>query len=357
MTILQKYIFREWFWTLLAVFIVLTIVLLGVFLGEMLNDMADGRMPPGLLWIQVLLQLPETMGNILPLSGFIAIMWGLGRLYRDQEMAVMRSTGFGWRQMLRPLINLVVPLAVLLLVIEISIAPRAAALADEKLEQAFRSAAIWGLQEGRFHVLQNGELVVYVEALEDDGRVLSNIFIQQTDEAHEQVWIAKRGNYWLDEETNQKYLTLEDGQITDSERGQLDVRILNFSRNDLKLPEPDSSSNGVRLESMPTAELLAIADAASWAELQWRLSPTILVLVLGLLAIPLAHSDPREGRGSRVVLGILSYAIYANTLYLCRSWVSEGVLPVSFGMWWVHALVFGIALIWLRRQGRMSQHA
>ena len=353
MTILQKYVFREWFWTLLAVSFVLIVVLLGLFLGELLNDLATGRMPPGLLWIQLLLRMPNTLQSILPLSGFIAVMWGLGRLYRDQEMAVMRASGFHWRQLLRPLWALLVPLSAVLLVIGIDLAPRSAALADQKLEEAFRTAAIWGLQAGRFHELQNGALVVYVEAVDEDGSTLHNIFIDQTDDTSEKVWFAKRGRYWMDTDTGQRFLTLEDGQVTQRIQGKLNLRVLSFARNDLMLPEPERKTSRVREESVPTSELLSEHNASAWAELQWRVSPTIMVLVLSLLAIPLAHSNPREGRGARAVLGMLSYAIYANTLFLARTWVADGVLPASIGLWWVHLLVLLVALGWMHRQGRM----
>ena len=67
----------------------------------------------------------------------------------------------------------------------------------------------------------------------------------------------------------------------------------------------------------------------------------------------MAHSAPREGRGGRIVLGILTYMVYANLLYMCRSWISKGEMPAWLGMWWVHALVLVVALIWLQRQGRM----
>ena len=87
------------------------IVLLGTYLGDMLNDIVDGRMPAGFMSMQLLLHMPETLGNILPLTGFVAVMWGLGRVYRDQEMAVMRSSGCGWRPLLKPWFRLVLPLA------------------------------------------------------------------------------------------------------------------------------------------------------------------------------------------------------------------------------------------------------
>jgi lipopolysaccharide export system permease protein len=204
LSILQKYILREWFWTSLAVSIVLLIVLLGAFIGEMLNDIADGRMPAGLMSMQLLLHMPETLGNIFPLAGFVAVMWGLGRLYRDQEMAVMRSSGFGWKQLMTPLLSLVIPLAVILLVLGLSVAPRTAQMAEEQLEQAFRSAAVWGLQPGIFHQLRHGDLIIYAESIEADGSALSNIFIKQRDEEREQVWVAQSGRYWMDDATGER---------------------------------------------------------------------------------------------------------------------------------------------------------
>jgi len=354
LNILQKYILREWFWTSLAVAIVLLVVLLGAFLGDMLNDIADGRMPAGLMTMQLLFHMPETLGNIFPLAGFIAVLWGLGRLYRDQEMAVMRSSGFGWKQLLKPLLILVLPLAAILLVLGLAIAPTTARMAEQQLEQAFRSAAIWGLQPGKFHVLRRGDLVIYAEAIEDDGQGLRNIFIKQRQQDREQIWVAKRGTYWMDGETGDRFLILEEGNVTEYAAGQLDMRVLNFARNDLRLPEPESrKSKGNKVRSKSSLELLNEGGAESVAELQWRLAPAISVIVLGLLAIPLSHSQPRESRGSRIVLGILIYLLYGNSLYLVRTWIGEGILPVAFGMWWVHIAFLVISFVWIRQQGRM----
>jgi len=349
---------REWFWTALAVSIVLVVVLLGAYLSDMLKDIAGGRIPAGLLGIQLLLHLPESLGNILPLAGFVAVMWGLGRFYRDQEMAVMRSSGFGWRNLLKPLLSLVIPMAVALLVLGLWLAPTTARMAEEQLEKAFRSAAVWGLQAGKFHVLRQGELVLYAEAIEEDGSTLRNIFIKQRQAEREQVWVAQKGRYWMDVDTGDRYLVLEDGVVTDVAPGQLDVRVLSFARNDLRLPEPEfRKRKNTKINSVSSRELFNNGNTESIAELQWRLSPAITVIVLGLLAIPLAHSEPREGRGFRAVLGILVYILYGNLLYLCRSWVIDGVLPTYIGMWWVHLVFLIISFAWVRRQGRFPVKA
>ena len=44
-----------------------------------------------------------------------------------------------------------------------------------------------------------GELVLYVEAIEEDGSELRNIFIKQRQEEREQVWVAQKGRYWMDQ--------------------------------------------------------------------------------------------------------------------------------------------------------------
>jgi len=351
LNILQKYILREWFWTFLAATAVLIVVMFGVTLGELLNDVAGGRIPPGLLGTLLLLKMPDALNTIFPLAMFIAVIWGLGRLYRDQEMAVMRSSGFSWQMMLRPLFNLLLPIGAGVFLIGVFLVPVAAHSSHAKLESAFRTAAEWGLQTGRFHVLQDGNLVLYVESVESDGRSLKNIFIQHRDGDREQIWIADRGYYWFDSVSGDRYLTLENGQITEGGNTALDFGVVRFSRNDLRLPEPAEKDESPRIEGRPTRELLFSASAEEMAELQWRVSPALAIIVLGLLAVPLAHSAPKEGRSARVLLGILAYSVYANVLYMSRSWIAEGSMPAAIGMWWIHLLTLGIAVFWMRRQG------
>jgi lipopolysaccharide export system permease protein len=353
LNILQKYIFREWLWTFLAVTIVLTVVMVGVALGELLSDIAGGRIPSGLLWTLIGLKMPEVMGTILPLSIFIAIIWGLGRIYRDQEMSVMRSSGFQWQMMLRPLFNLLAPVAAILLLIGLFLNPVAATATQQKLLDAFRNAAEWGLQTGKFHVLRGGDLVLYVEAVEKDGRTLRNVFIQQRNDDREQVWSAEKGYYWLDKKTGNRYLTLENGQITEGGTETLDFGIMRFSKNDLRLPAPEDRVKQDAIEARKSSEILFSGSLEGLVEIQWRIAPAIIVIVLGLLAIPLSHSAPGEGRGGRALLGILAYSVYVNTLYMSRNWLLKEELPAVLGLWWVHALALLITLIWLRRQGRM----
>ena len=59
------------------------------------------------------------------------------------------------------------------------------------------------------------------------------------------------------------------------------------------------------------------------------------------------------GRFERNLLAmILVYLLYGNILFLCRTWVGEGLLPAYIGLWWVHIFFIVITFVWIRRQGR-----
>ncbi len=83
------------------------------------------------------------------------------------------------------------------------------------------------------------------------------------------------------------------------------------------------------------------------AEVQWRISPAIALIILVFLAIPLSKSSPRDSRYTGLILGILIYMIYANCLGAARVWYEQGVTPEIYGLWWVHvtALILGMFML------------
>ena len=127
----------------MAVAIVMLIVMIGVSLGELVGDVASGSTPSGLMGTLMVLKIPAVLSTILPLSIFVSIIWGTGRMYHDQEMSVMRASGFSWLMLLHPLFNLLMPVAVILLAVDLFVAPKAAGVVQQKLEEAYRTASEW----------------------------------------------------------------------------------------------------------------------------------------------------------------------------------------------------------------------
>ena len=99
-----------------------------------------------------------------------------------------------------------------------------------------------------------------------------------------------------------------------------------------------------------TLALLESSVLADRAELQWRISLPVSLIVLGLLAVPLSRSSPREGRYARLGIGLLIYIVYANMMSIAGVWVQRGVISEWLGMWWVHGAVVLLALLMLARE-------
>src|SRR5699024_6807328 len=153
-------------------------------------------------------------------------------------------------------------------------------------------------------------------------------------------------------ETGERQIVLLDGRRYEGTAGQADFRIMTFSEYGVNLPSKTATYNPGSLDQKPTSELLNSEKPADRAQLQWRISSPLMVLLLTLLAVPLAYLRPRQGRYAKIIVGVLIYVAYANMLGVAQSWISEGALSPLIGVWWVHLLVVGLGLVLLgRRQG------
>ncbi|HGY11750.1 MAG TPA: LptF/LptG family permease, partial [Desulfobacterales bacterium] len=86
------------------------------------------------------------------------------------------------------------------------------------------------------------------------------------------------------------------------------------------------------------------------AELQWRISQVLMMILLAMLAVPLSKSAPRQGRYGKMALAILLYIAYTNLLMVAMNWIRKGVVSPEIGMWWVHALFLLLFIILFARQ-------
>jgi lipopolysaccharide export system permease protein len=102
-------------------------------------------------------------------------------------------------------------------------------------------------------------------------------------------------------------------------------------------------------ESLPLQDLLRKKSLTYTAEIQWRISLVLSLLILALLAIPLSNSSPRKGRFSKIFPAIIIYFLYSNLLNVAQSLVKKGDLPPMIGMWWVH-IIFLALFIYLFSQ-------
>jgi lipopolysaccharide export system permease protein len=114
----------------------------------------------------------------------------------------------------------------------------------------------------------------------------------------------------------------------------------------LNLKEP-AEVVGYKRKAAANSVLWNSSAPADVAELQWRLSRGLATLLLALLAIPLSHVSPRHGRNERAFMAAVVFAIYYNLGGLAHSWVEHDVVAAFPGVWWLHAVMFLLVIMFL----------
>lgn len=362
--IISRYLAREVVYTLLAVTTVLLLAFLSQQVVRYLNFVAIGKIPTSVLLQLVSFEAPYILSLLLPLGLYLGILLAYGRLYADNEMAILHMVGYGNGRVLRltAMIALVVAAFVLLLMVWVN------PLVSAKRQQVMASDEatvhlVQTLIPGRFQVSPDGRHVMYVEKLSRDRQRAENIFLaeqkKQTVNANEKpgltdqyAWMlvtASEGYQAKEVGTQSQFFVTQDGYRYEGTPGQNDYKIIQFKKYAVRILENEVRITHEQNETLSVTELwhdYAKSDKA--AELQWRVSLALSTFILAILAVPMSAMRPRQGRYLSLIPAVLVYMVYVQLLYIARHWVEHNVIPISIGMWWVHGvMLLFIALVML----------
>ncbi len=344
--VLHRYLLLEGLVSWAAVTTVLLSIMLSTRFAHFLADAAAGKIPREFLLNIAGLSSLQYLVILIPISLLLAILLTLGRMYRDHEMAAMAGCGIGPETLYRPFVVLAVSLAARTAALSFHIGPWAGRRADDLFRDAQRLMRFTPFESGRFKQLAGGRAVFYAAEVGGiDGKV-TTVFAWLQDRRGTSIITAQRGAQTLDTQTGERILTLEDGYRYSGEAGRADYDVLRFATLTTRVEPPALPYLKGRRKLVETGQLLGSDDPEDQAELHWRIAAPVTVLLLALMAVPLAHTSPRAGRYGKLVIGILAYLVYSNLLALGQAWVAKGYVPGSIGLWWVHALA-GVCAFWL----------
>jgi lipopolysaccharide export system permease protein len=350
--ILARYLFREGALNWLAVTMVLLLVMLATRFVRFLGAAAAGDIPPDLVFQVVALSGLQYLMVIAPISLLIGVMLALGRLYKDQEISAATACGVGLRAIVLPFAGLGVIAALLTSALAFDIGPRAGRTVDYLVKAAREQISYAPFESGRFTSLSAGRAVFYSGRADSGAGSFEQVFIRVDEPGYEGLITARAGSQRVDTTTGEREIVLTEGHRYGGEPGGLAWDITQFARFTMRVMPPDVIYVPSKTKIDRTRTLIERGDDEAWAELHWRISAPIAVLLMVLIAVPLSHVGPRQGRYSKVILGLLVYLVYANLLGLGQAWIAGGRISPVVGLWWVHAaaLIFGLILL-ARRAG------
>lgn len=350
--VFDRYVIRQTLVVWAGVVAVLVAVVVANRFAVYLGRVATGRLPGGETFVLLALSVVSLLELVLPVSLFLAAMLTLGRLYRDSEATAAWTCGLTPGRLYRPFVVLGSVAALALAGLALYVSPWAEATAHEVTVQARATAQVSIMVPGRFKTFSDGRGVFYVGGEAAGGGGFTQVFSVLGGSGEGVAIVADRGRIVVAPATGERHLKLADGVRYAGVPGRLDWTLTRFSRADVLLQPPREEAANRDLDSLSTAALIARSGDRVRAELAWRIAQPFTVLVLLLVAVPLAHTRPRRGRYARLVPAILFFIVYFNLLGIAQMWVARGSAPT---LAWVPlaGIAVGLVMLW-RNFGRRT---
>ncbi|SLJ83284.1 ABC transporter permease protiein YjgP/YjgQ [Psychrobacter sp. DAB_AL43B] len=387
----------------------LVVMMLGGRLIRYFGIAAEGNLDISLLFTIIGYNLPYFLELILPLAFFIALMLVFGRLYVDQEMAVINASGVSRGRLGRLMTPLILALFVGEAALSIVGKPWGVRSSESVWQQQALTSAFDLIRPNQF--ISSGNYHLYVGSLSDDKKQLQDVILIQSEpekkggsaknntvkdaamdvknnidpETAEQlnipelpkalinnsniskdtITLAKRAEQVETGNSGVTQLDLFQGRRYEVGAGSLKYNQVGFDRYRITLTEPSEAViTEDNIETQAIGPLWQAATGSSQVgsnnamraaqgELGYRLALPWLMIIAPMLAVPLAQVRPRQGRWLRLFPSILLFVSCALGIISLKNAVGKGSVSV-----WAYAwLILGfMALALYMNWGSRVQH-
>ena len=389
--ILRRYMTQQVASTTALVLGFLVVMMLGGRLIRYFGIAAEGNLDISLLFTIIGYNLPYFLELILPLAFFIALMLVFGRLYVDQEMAVINASGVSRGRLARLMTPLILALFVGEAALSVVGKPWGVRSSESVWQQQALTSAFDLIRPNQF--ISSGNYHLYVGSLSDDKKQLQDVVLIQSEpqkkgnanssavedntavevnnridpETAEQlnipelpnalvannaiskdtITLAKRAEQVQTGGNGVTQLDLFQGRRYEVGAGSLKYNQVGFDRYRITLTE--SSKEVVtedNIETQPIGPLWQAATGGTQArsenamraaqgELGYRFALPWLMIIAPMLAVPLAQVRPRQGRWLRLFPSILLFVSCALGIISLKNAVGKGSVSVWAYAWFI----------------------
>ncbi len=360
--ILFRYFAKEVFLTMFAVSGIVLVISMGWRFADYLQQAAAGDMTSEVLLTLMAYRLPGFLELIIPVGFFLAIMLTYGRMHVDNEMIVLHASGISSARIIGMTLCLSLGAMLFTAMISLWLKPLGERQVEALLAGQRNLTEFDAMIPGRFQMANQGKRMAYTEDISDEGE-LTGVFINDfKDDAPRPgdvvTVIAERGTTQLDS-GGKRRLVLNNGARYRGIPGQNSYQIIAYEEYGQLVESEASTDKQRRRTAIPTLELFTLEDARGVSELHWRMSVLLMLPILALMAIPLSRVNPRQGRFTRLVPGMLLCFLYLVSLSAARSELERGGLPLEYGLWWIQGIFMAVTAClyrldrWLELLGRV----
>ena len=348
-----------------AVFTVLFSIVLSVGLVRILGEAAGGRVDNQAVFSLVALTSLTWLPMLLTLTLFIAVLITLTRAFRDSEMVIWFASGQSLLSWVRPVLRFGLPIIVLIGLLALFATPWAQRQMAESRAKFAQRDDVSRVAPGRFIESGSADRVFFVENVDIDGGTVRSVFVSDRRPGRETVVVAAEGVIEVRPEGD-RYLVLSRGRRYEGVPGKAEYRMTEFERFAIRIESrPDAPLQEIKARAKSTRELIKQRSPFNDAELAWRIGMPLVALLLAVLAIPLAWTNPRLGRSANLLIAIMVFFLYHTSLQMMQANIQLERLSFRVGVWLPHAVALGAIVLlmtrrvylqrWLPRFGRRAR--
>lgn len=348
MSILFRYVLREYVSTWLAVMLALSTMLSGSLFVRALERVADWHLPNSIVPALLLATFLQSLPIIGALSLVLGIALVIGRLCHDSELGAMSAAGLGLWQISRPIVVLSLAFALGIAWLTLDIAPRMASREQSLLTNGLKRAQLMAFQPGRFTQLPESGAVVHVRGADADG-LLRQLLIVQRNGRRLDVITARSARITPTKDGGGVAVVGFDGMRSEGVPGEGAAHVVRFASLTTYLALGEVHRVRTSRDFLASGDLWRSALPQDAAELQWRWSLPLMCAILVCVALPLAKLRPRQGRYARVFVVVGVFLLYISALISARDAIARGSLAPTPGMWVIHALFLAVAVYFVAR--------
>jgi lipopolysaccharide export system permease protein len=329
--LIERYLTSEIVKPFTAGLLILVTVFVAFSAAVRLSDAASGEIAASAVIQLIALNTLISMEVLVPTTLYLAILFAIGRWYKDSEMAALAAAGVGELQLLASVFKIGLLAALIVGMLSVYVRPWAYRT-SYALEQATISRFDLGnIRAGSFVDLGNGGYVLHAREVDTERDELRDVFVQVDRPAHSQVIAAKSARIHPMDAEGSRSVEFFDGHAYLLDRsGPRDIN-MRFASFLIHFPEEERISK-FRRKAVDTATLGASGQPKDIAEYQWRLSTPLATLVLALLAVPLSRAHPRQSRFAIFVVAVVAYLLLFSASSVVRNWLENADIPVFPGM-------------------------
>lgn len=301
---------------------------------------------------------------IFSLSLFLAIILTVSQLYKSSEAIVLNSLGLGDKHFMLFIQPVVILATLFVFFLTTSAVPWAKEQKNLIVEESKNASEFSFIKEGEFQEFKDGEIVFYASesSTPDDAQEqnMEEIFIYASAKGRPLIVLASEATKYTDPDTRSVYLRLKDGVRYQGIPSSENISILEFDQYDLQIISGEAQESEIvytKIEGRSTLDLLSEQGNTAAAELQWRFSQPLSVLILSALGVLLGKASPRGGKGIGLLIGVGVFVLYNNGLLMAKGALERGEINAWIGLWWIHLLVIVLIIILYQfRHGNLSTY-